>query len=799
MDSLSQYDISAFVDLPDDKDFSNLPSILPDTSFDLNDFSDLSYHSLSPPNTISSPSPSPVNISIDNVEKFPSEIVNTIPSIPLFPPPSQPTLPLEFITSMYGLAPSPYLFPPMSLFPPSPLFPKSRQPLKPQFFNDGANSSEDEEMEDVNKKSIKSMVSQSKSNVTPLAERRRKESPTPFELETLEKSMNSKERRQLRNKISARNFRLRRKEYITNLEDELKIVTSENEKMRSALLAIQNENFLLCAELGLLKQFGGVPGVAPLKPFPQFPANFSTFLPNSVSQQEVSSVKLENPMFPPALPPIGPSKCEPAVAAADGRIKVHSVRLGTPEIPLCVAEKMMGRGDAATCEIDDVATMLRKTVREIIPAVDAWDGIGKRFDEEIVWNTKKVDFREKQYTNTMNIPGDMVVTRFLLLGFAILGITEPRFLSYTLLTTLLLFGAWIIYLLNDYYYKLMFDEVWRPRSSNIKLPSTWKWNSSGILVEPQSDDLHKGINVKDPTIVLLNGVYHVYATTSHYLEGSDITLNMVYFNFTEFSQANFSKQYYMDQTKGFEGYKCAPQLFYFAPHKKWYLIFQSPKPMYSTNDDPGNPQGWTDPKAMIDIEPEFVRKRNQPGSLVGWIDFWVICDDILCNLFFSNDNGYLFQSITKKSQFPYGWGDINVALYSGRLVKYFEASMLYKLRGRKQYLLVVESIDDTQGDYDVRYFHSLTSTSLSGPWIPLSGDETKPFAGDINVNFTTTKWATGISHGELLRSSNNEYLEINPCGLKFVYQGLIDGTWNPYDLRPYRLGLLTSDTHIKGC
>ncbi|KAK4514604.1 uncharacterized protein ATC70_002203 [Mucor velutinosus] len=55
------------------------------------------------------------------------------------------------------------------------------------------------------------------------------------------KQMTSKERRQLRNKISARNFRVRRKEYITQLEEKvsdhektIKDLKKENEKLRQA-------------------------------------------------------------------------------------------------------------------------------------------------------------------------------------------------------------------------------------------------------------------------------------------------------------------------------------------------------------------------------------------------------------------------------------------------------------------------------------------------------------------------------------------------------------------------------------
>ncbi|KAI7875045.1 hypothetical protein K492DRAFT_240474 [Lichtheimia hyalospora FSU 10163] len=54
---------------------------------------------------------------------------------------------------------------------------------------------------------------------------------TPSDL----KKMTSKERRQLRNKISARNFRQRRKDYITALEEEIEELKSDKDQMRTEI------------------------------------------------------------------------------------------------------------------------------------------------------------------------------------------------------------------------------------------------------------------------------------------------------------------------------------------------------------------------------------------------------------------------------------------------------------------------------------------------------------------------------------------------------------------------------------
>ncbi|KAI8887972.1 hypothetical protein K501DRAFT_330201 [Backusella circina FSU 941] len=73
------------------------------------------------------------------------------------------------------------------------------------------------------------------------------------------KSMSSKERRQLRNKISARNFRNRRKEYISTLEEEMNEHKAENQRLKAELkvaldtidkLRKENDNLRLNVILG---------------------------------------------------------------------------------------------------------------------------------------------------------------------------------------------------------------------------------------------------------------------------------------------------------------------------------------------------------------------------------------------------------------------------------------------------------------------------------------------------------------------------------------------------------------------
>jgi len=305
------------------------------------------------------------------------------------------------------------------------------------------------------------------------------------------------------------------------------------------------------------------------------------------------------------------------------------------------------------------------------------------------------------------------------------------------------------------------------------LPSTWTWSSSDILVDIKSDGAHAVQSVKDPTVVFHNGYYHVYATI-HMPSG----WSMVYMNFTDFNAANKAPWYYMDRTPGFTGYKCAPQLFFFEPKQIWYLIFQDPYPTYSTNSNPGNPAGWSNPRSFFTTMPNNA------------IDFFVICDNTTCYLFFSDDGGLWFRTSTSKTNFPSGWGGFTTVLQSSNKYAYFEGSWVYKLINQEKYLAGIEGI----GSDGTRYYQTFTANSLSGSWTEL----TSTFASHNNVQYPQA-WNNGISHGELVRAGYDELLELNPCGIKFLYQGVAASAGGPYESLPYKLGLLTSTNTVPGC
>lgn len=318
-----------------------------------------------------------------------------------------------------------------------------------------------------------------------------------------------------------------------------------------------------------------------------------------------------------------------------------------------------------------------------------------------------------------------------------------------------------------------------PLTARQTLPSSFKWSSTGALVFPKNDTRNIA-GIKDPSIVQIGSTYHVFASTA-----VSAGYSLVYFNFTSFEKANAAPFFYLDQSGIGTGYRAAPQVFYFAPQKLWYLVFQNGNAAYSTNTDIGNPAGWTAPKNFYSGTPALIQKGLDGGY---WVDMWVICDDSDCHLFSSDDNGRLYRSQTPVSKFPDGMSDPVIAMQEPNKGDMFEASNVYSV-GKSAYLLLVECLGSTG-----RYFRSWTASAIAGPWTPLAATESNPFMGAANVGFGSGEvWTKSFSHGEMIRTVVDQSMAIKPCAMRYLYQG-VDPTANTnYNALPWRLGLLTQE------
>jgi hypothetical protein len=146
----------------------------------------------------------------------------------------------------------------------------------------------------------------------------------------------------------------------------------------------------------------------------------------------------------------------------------------------------------------------------------------------------------------------------------------------------------------------------------------------------------------------------------------------------------------------------------------------------------------------------------------------------------------MWRAETRLSDFPRGWTEPQIALRGD----IFEASHTYRLKGRGDYLTIVEAV----GEQGRRYYKAYLADRLDGEWKPLAATREKPFASVANVQPGPRQWTESVSHGELLRTGYDEKLEVDPEHLTFLIQGVSDArrAGKKYGEIPWELGLLES-------
>ncbi len=313
------------------------------------------------------------------------------------------------------------------------------------------------------------------------------------------------------------------------------------------------------------------------------------------------------------------------------------------------------------------------------------------------------------------------------------------------------------------------------------LTSGLAWSSTASLMDPVSDGSHNLVAIESPTTLLDKGQYALYAT----VVDTSGNATMTYSSFSSFAQAGRSPVYYLDNVTGFSGSHYAPQLFYFTPQSRWYLISQSSGPAYSTATDPTQPQTWSKPTSFFSTTPSIV-SQNAGSAGITWTDFWVICDSANCYLFFTNQNGYVFRSQTSRGSFPNGFGTPVVVMQSSDGNSLYGGVSVYAVKGTGKFLLLVDAVGATG-----HYLRSWTASSLAGSWTALADSESTPFAGAQNVSFSGTAWTKDIGNGEILRESPDETMTVTPCNMQYVYQGKDPYSSATGNAIAWKLGLLT--------
>src|SRR5438876_718334 len=194
------------------------------------------------------------------------------------------------------------------------------------------------------------------------------------------------------------------------------------------------------------------------------------------------------------------------------------------------------------------------------------------------------------------------------------------------------------------------DRSWElqyPRAIVNLIYGRFAWKSSPCLIFPSRSDNDTTRGIKEPTAVFFQNKWHLFATARSEKPSHQI----VYLSFDDWNQADKSPR---TMLKLDPNHSASPQVFYFEPQRKWYLIYQiedskknpTIQPAFSTTENISDPTSWTLPQPLFATQPDNIRL---------WTDFWVICTDERAYLFFSSRDGNLWRSHTRLEDFPTKW------------------------------------------------------------------------------------------------------------------------------------------------
>jgi Glycosyl hydrolase family 62 len=304
----------------------------------------------------------------------------------------------------------------------------------------------------------------------------------------------------------------------------------------------------------------------------------------------------------------------------------------------------------------------------------------------------------------------------------------------------------------------------------------FSWKAEPVLVSPRNVDGITGVSIKDPSVVRVDDRWHVFCT----MRGIERSHSIIYASFGNWDKATEARWQVLPNHAG---YFCAPQVFFFSPKRRWYLICQASsdkwqpeyQPAFATNDNIDDPSGWSA------LQPMF---ESQPETVSAWLDFWVICDDRSAFLFYTSLDGKMWRSQTPLQQFPKDWSTPVVAL-EGDI---FEASHTYFVVELKKYLTMIEA----QNGDGWRYFKAYTADELDGQWSELAATREQPMASMLNVVQPNLRWTDVISHGEIVRKGIDERLEVSSKNMEIIFQGVLEKQrqGKEYGQIPWNLGRL---------
>jgi hypothetical protein len=297
---------------------------------------------------------------------------------------------------------------------------------------------------------------------------------------------------------------------------------------------------------------------------------------------------------------------------------------------------------------------------------------------------------------------------------------------------------------------------------------THRWEISAPTLCPGPQGAFDEVAVKDPSIVFYDGNWHLFYTARNREE-----YTTGYVTAGSLADLPAAKRHELKTIRGKSRYGCAPQVFFFEPQKKWYLIFQNQdsnyQPAFSTTSKIAEPKTWSTPQALISKD-----------TNAKWIDFWVICDSARAFLFYTQGHDAVMVRSTRLESFPTGWSASRKVLDNVH-----EAVHVYKVKGRREYHMIYELNRDGR-----RSFGQAVAAHLEGPWTKVT--DRYAIGEQLRVVGHVHRWTDMVSHGEVLRCGFNQQLEYEPSGCRWLIQGITKRESNaPYATLPWKLGILT--------
>ena len=332
------------------------------------------------------------------------------------------------------------------------------------------------------------------------------------------------------------------------------------------------------------------------------------------------------------------------------------------------------------------------------------------------------------------------------------------------------------------------------------------WKVSPPVFLPLETGAFENVAVKDPSIVYFDGKYHLFYTGKRVDQtdkGAKYSITTGYVAAPTLEGLNSAKRYNLSAMV--DANIIAPQIFYFAPQKLWYIMAHrydrgnkpNLQPIYLTNPDINNVHGWSKPQ-------DLATAKRTDGF---WIDFWVICDDRKAHLFSMDQTGAVLRMECPIADFPQGFATAtdSEALFLrgedeiGKWIA-FEAEHVYHVKNPDKYFMILEGgyYKDSRkyfGDARKRFLVGLVADQLEGPWTRVEQADHEYFGQGTNLfNEDGSRSAyTQVSHPELIRSGYDQKLEIENFNIDMIFQSFNGAAWPDnyhYNELPWELAIM---------